>query len=248
MKPITDSQLQTLQDRLLNEREELEQHFEINEQSTAGINESLRSSTNELSAYDNHPADLGTEVFERGRDLALNETISKQLDEINLSLEKMKTGQYGKCEVCGKAIPFERLEAIPYTSCCVEHAAQNSGTDISRPVEEDVMTPPPGGAGENRQKHAGRFDDADAWKTVEGYGTSNSPAMEAEREVTGYSGISSDKLDEDGQVEELEKFVANDIRGQNPHIQQTKPLRDYVQRGEGELPQVTDNKSEDGTK
>lgn len=48
------------------------------------------------------------------------------------------------------------------------------------------MTPPPKGAGEVRQRNAGRFDDAGAWDAVEKYGTSNSPATAAKRDVTDY--------------------------------------------------------------
>ena len=34
---------------------------------------SQREAINELSAYDNHPGDLGTETFERAKDLGLKD-------------------------------------------------------------------------------------------------------------------------------------------------------------------------------
>jgi DnaK suppressor protein len=34
----------------------------------------------------------------------------------------MELGEYGACEVCGKGIEVERLEAIPWTSVCSKHA------------------------------------------------------------------------------------------------------------------------------
>ena len=43
--------------------------------------------------------------------------------------------------MCKQDIPFERLEAIPYTTRCIEHAIdQELPTD--RPIEEEVLHPP----------------------------------------------------------------------------------------------------------
>ena len=65
-----------------------------------------------------HPADLGTDRFEKdlGLDLASNEGIL--LQRINESLEKIEKGTYGLCEECGKKISKKRLLAIPYANLC----------------------------------------------------------------------------------------------------------------------------------
>jgi DnaK suppressor protein len=44
------------------------------------------------------------------------------LAEIELSLRRVETGEYGICGVCGEKIPLARLKAIPWTRCCVECA------------------------------------------------------------------------------------------------------------------------------
>ena len=46
------------------------------------------------------------------------------LKEIDKALERMKEGTYGLCEVCGKPIEEKRLEALPWTNLCIEHAAE----------------------------------------------------------------------------------------------------------------------------
>lgn len=46
----------------------------------------------------------------------------RTLAEIDLSLRRMETGEYGICGVCGEKIPLARLKAIPWTRCCVECA------------------------------------------------------------------------------------------------------------------------------
>lgn len=174
MTSLTKQQYSELKQRLLSDKERLEQQQESHDETNADV--SLRDSTGELSAADNHPADVGTEVFERGRDLAIQGTLDSELEQIISALERMDQGQYGICAECGQNIPYERLEAIPYTAYCVRHTPRKDPAD-DRPVEEDIITPPPSGAGVNRQRQDGRFDDAGAWEAVEDYGTSTSSGM-----------------------------------------------------------------------
>lgn len=162
--------------RPLEQRENLQRHFESSMEDGAPA-QSLKDSTGELSSYDNHPADAGTETFERSRDLAIDDTLTDEFNQVNDALERMEQGTYGTCVTCGEDIPFERLEAIPYTAYCIDDTP-NREISNDRPVEEEVMTMPPSGAGEGRQRNAGKFDNADAWEAVEEYGTSNSPLLQ----------------------------------------------------------------------
>lgn len=52
----------------------------------------------------------------------------RTLSEIDLSLRRMETGEYGVCGVCGEQIPIVRLNAIPWTRRCVNCA----GGGVSR--------------------------------------------------------------------------------------------------------------------
>lgn len=72
----------------------------------------------ELSYYDNHPTDTGSEPCQMEKDLALNSKDKSILEKIDLALDKMYKGNYGICENCGAKIPLERLEVIPYTNLC----------------------------------------------------------------------------------------------------------------------------------
>lgn len=174
MSHLTKTQLTQLKQSLEERRTELEQHFAGDGAEDSLLGESLTLSTGELSSVDNHPADTGTETFERSRDLSINTSLSEELSEIEAALQRMEDGAYGICEASKQPIPYERLEAIPYTRYTVEHAPSSRDSG-GRPVEEEVMTPPPAGAGEGRQEHSGRFDDAGAWEAVEDYGSASSP-------------------------------------------------------------------------
>lgn len=85
--------------------------------------EAQEDSLSELSTVDQHPADVGSETFERTKDLSLQEDIDGRLADIARAFEKIDSGDYGKCEVCGEPIPEERLEAIPGARNCIEHQA-----------------------------------------------------------------------------------------------------------------------------
>ena len=43
----------------------------------------------------------------------------RKLKLIDAALERLDGGEFGICAECGDAIPFKRLEAIPWAACCV---------------------------------------------------------------------------------------------------------------------------------
>ncbi len=50
----------------------------------------------------------------------LAEVESRELSNIEMALEKMREGSYGKCEGCNDNIPLVRLQALPYATYCIE--------------------------------------------------------------------------------------------------------------------------------
>jgi RNA polymerase-binding transcription factor DksA len=90
-----------------------------------GLTEQSESdSVGELSSYDQHQADMGTETFEREKDLSILEQVEAELADVEHALRRLDDGTYGTCEVCGKVIPDERLEAMPAARLCLEHQAE----------------------------------------------------------------------------------------------------------------------------
>jgi len=86
--------------------------------------ETESDSLGELSSYDQHQADVGTETFEREKDLSILEQVEAELADVEHALRRLDDGTYGTCEVCGKAIPDDRLEAMPAARLCLEHQAE----------------------------------------------------------------------------------------------------------------------------
>lgn len=83
------------------------------------LNRSQRESSGDLSGYSFHMADQGTDNFDR--EFALNLVSSEQdiLYEIDDALRRIDLGDYGVCEVCGKAVEKARLHAMPFTKMCI---------------------------------------------------------------------------------------------------------------------------------
>jgi DnaK suppressor protein len=86
-------------------------------------NASLEEATGELvSAADNHLADTATETYDRELDEGLEEDAREQLHQVEKALARIESGEYGRCEICGKEIPVDRLEAVPWTTLCIDDA------------------------------------------------------------------------------------------------------------------------------
>lgn len=172
-----------------------------------GLRTPQGSSVEELSVYDNHPGDIGDVTFERGKDIGLALFVEDRLAMIDDALQAIQEGKYGICEVCGREISAERLEAIPYTTFCQDCKRQNEDMEWSgRPVEEEVVELPFGGVQDFHDLvDNNAFDGEDAWQAVARYGTSNSPSDMGG--VLDYADTYANADEDIGTVEEYEKIV-----------------------------------------
>jgi DnaK suppressor protein len=62
-------------------------------------------------------------AFESGSDemaSQLAELDSRELDQIGRAVARLKQGTYGICEACQDKIPVGRLNALPYSTLCIE--------------------------------------------------------------------------------------------------------------------------------
>jgi len=71
-----------------------------------------------------HLADLSNDTIEHEVAVGLLENQGYLLEQIAAALQRVSAGTYGQCQECGKEIPVERLDAIPYTPHCVRCAAE----------------------------------------------------------------------------------------------------------------------------
>ena len=79
---------------------------------------SERYSSGELSSYDNHPGDIGTEVYMNDMQNSLTDHQQYRLDKVNDALNKIDNDEFGYCERCHNKIESERLDILPETKLC----------------------------------------------------------------------------------------------------------------------------------
>lgn len=84
------------------------------------LKRSRQDASGDLSNMPIHMADIGSDNFEQEFTLGLIENEEEMLRAIDEALERIEDGTFGKCELCSKAIPKERLKAIPHAGLCIE--------------------------------------------------------------------------------------------------------------------------------
>jgi DnaK suppressor protein len=65
-------------------------------------------------------AAAASQVFDQQRDLALRERNEQHLAQVEAALRRHDSGSFGACTSCGRPIPAERLEAIPWAAHCID--------------------------------------------------------------------------------------------------------------------------------
>lgn len=228
---LTPKQISRLKKQLLEEKDRLE--LQMDQRNNFGLSDSMLRGTGELSAYDNHPADLGSEMFERGKDIALSENAEHHLTDVYRALADIESGEYGLCKACGKPIPFNRMEALPTAEFCVQHAPNQSVSE-RRPAEEDFLAPPFGRTSLDERHDFNQFDGEDAWQIVASWGTSNSPAMAEDPEIESYNEMGIESDENDGFVEAIESFLATDLYGKQVTVVRNRNYYEYMHSKEGE--------------
>ncbi len=165
---------------------EIEARLEARRQELVGLIDELRDSglgmpmtdaVGELSAYDNHSSDLATETFEREKDLGLLGNLRTQLQRVDDARERLRSGTYGICRRCGKKIPRERLDALPWAEYCRDCQAAMAPEDTARPpIEQELLEQ------QGMFRHSFRdgldeveYDGEDTWQELARVGNANSP-------------------------------------------------------------------------
>ena len=200
---------------LMRQGEEIEHTIELMKENKDA--EQDKYSPTELSNYDNHPAELATELFEVEHNTALRVHEEHLLKDIQDALGRIDQGIFGKCAFCGNDIAKERLEVIPYTRLCIKCEEDKAVTPKmlrkARPNEELVLDAPLGRKYLNKQEddeHEGMDQLNDLMK----YGSSDSP-----QDLGGYHDYEefyTNEIDRQGVVDDMDRVSNNEYKRQLP--------------------------------
>ncbi|EIT85771.1 hypothetical protein A374_08049 [Fictibacillus macauensis ZFHKF-1] len=129
---LTPSEQSNLKETLLDMKQKLETQISQREPK-----ESLSESTGEISSYDNHFGDIGSELNEREVAMAIDENQEETLQEVNEALQRMEKGTYGICIDTGEEISYERLKALPYAKRTVEAQEKVTANNATYETKEE---------------------------------------------------------------------------------------------------------------
>ena len=139
-------------------------------------------------------------------------------------LEAIEKGTYGKCQVCGEEIPFERLAVLPSTLHCVNHSPKTSGGDY-RPVEEDTLMRSGANSFRHDSEH-GVVDTHDSFEEVARFGTSETPS-DLVGDYNSYNELYNVGKNEESYTEDYETYSATDITGQQKTVLPSRKMEEY---------------------
>lgn len=178
----------------------------INSMKDNGLLMGQMDQVSELSMIDNHPADMGTEMFDKEKTFALLGNEKNILKQIDSAADRIKNGTYGVCELCGKEIPEERLKFMPYAVRCVKCESKKADYRTfryDRPVEEENLSYPFGRSFLDTGDDV-EFDGEDSWQAVDDF--NKRPHISR----------NYDDTDLEGTVEAIDNISNSQYKGQLP--------------------------------
>ncbi len=101
--------------RLLEERKRVQEAIDYLHENPGSTQDESQDST-----ADNHPGDMATVTFDRELDHTLEENEERLLEAIDAALGRIDDDTYAICRTCGQPIGAERLEALPWTTQCID--------------------------------------------------------------------------------------------------------------------------------
>lgn len=118
-RKLAKSTVEKFKRRLETEKERLEELIEEYERELEVAR--LTESSSDRSP-DPGNAEASSMKLEYAKELSIEQNTIDLLRKVDHALERVAAGTYGNCESCGKAIPVERLDVLPYSTLCVECA------------------------------------------------------------------------------------------------------------------------------
>ncbi|MDH5764803.1 MAG: TraR/DksA family transcriptional regulator [Gammaproteobacteria bacterium] len=104
-----------IKQQLLSMREDYTQRIEAIEQDTHHKNEPVEKDFAEQATQSENNDVLA----------ALDNEAQLMVMHIDRALARIEQGTYGICKACGKPIPEQRLQAVPYAELCIACADKN---------------------------------------------------------------------------------------------------------------------------
>jgi DnaK suppressor protein len=107
---IRESEIEEIRQMLVQRRQELLAELRT-DMKTVHTPEKPRSAD---------PTDQASDAADGALNMALAQTESDELAQIETALARIESNDFGICEECGQSIPAERLKVLPYAVTCID--------------------------------------------------------------------------------------------------------------------------------
>ncbi len=118
-RQLAKSTVEKFQVRLEEERERLLGLIEDYEQE---LEDARLSESSSDRSPDPGNAEASSTKLEYAKELSIEQNTLDLLGKVERALERVAEGSYGSCESCGKSIPMNRLDVLPYATLCIDCA------------------------------------------------------------------------------------------------------------------------------
>ena len=117
-KRYSKAKLNSFKKQILSRLDDV--NHEVNDMKEGVVNQKPTKSMSPDSIYSVHMADAGTDAHQMEKNFLFIARENHYIKNLENALERIDSGNFGVCSLCGELIPEERMIEVPNATKCVE--------------------------------------------------------------------------------------------------------------------------------
>ena len=117
-KQYTKAKLNSFKKQILSRLDDVS--HKVNDMKEGIVNQKPTKSMSPDSIYSVHMADAGTDAHQMEKNFLFIARENHYIKNLENALERIDSGNFGICSLCGELIPEERMIEVPNATKCVE--------------------------------------------------------------------------------------------------------------------------------
>lgn len=117
-KRYSKAKLNSFKKQILSRLDDV--NHKVNDMKEGVVNQKPTKSMSPDSIYSVHMADAGTDAHQMEKNFLFIARENHYIKNLENALERIDSGNFGICSLCGELIPEERMIEVPNATKCVE--------------------------------------------------------------------------------------------------------------------------------
>ena len=122
-KRYSKAKLNSFKKQILSRLDDV--NHKVNDMKEGVVNQKPTKSMSPDSIYSVHMADAGTDAHQMEKNFLFIARENHYIKNLENALERIDSGNFGICSLCGELIPEERMIEVPNATKCVECKIKN---------------------------------------------------------------------------------------------------------------------------